>query len=1113
MSADLNAIRNYLKKFDFSGLFTQELGWDNFRRQETLAIGETGYHLQGVAEKHGVQIYHCLPGPDGKIPSSDVRAKLERELTKIAREHLVIFSDAAQTEQLWLYTRRDPGRPARFCPYRFHTAHANTSLIQKLAGITFTLSDEETLSLLDVTTRLKANLDKDKLTKTFYKQFSTEQKAFQAFIKGIPDDDIQRWYAAVLINRVMFLYFLQEKGFLAGNQRYLQSHLESDSGNYYADFLCPLFFEALAKSESDPTRPAQYRGKIPYLNGGIFQQHQIEASHGKSIKIDNAAFTQLFEFFDGWRWHLDERPTGEENEINPDVLGYIFEKYINQKQMGAYYTKEDITGYISRNTIIPFLFDVARKECRIAFENLDGPTVWDLLRDDPDRYIYKAVRHGISWDVHTNQPLTSPAPVPDDIAIGIDTTKPDLLERRKQWNKPAPAEAALPTEIWREVIARRQRHDEIRQKLRNGEVRNINDLITLNLDIEQFAQDVIAYSGGPELVRAFWKAIVKITVLDPTCGSGAFLFAALNILEPLYEQCLTRMQELLDDLAASGKPHRPEKFSDFRDTLARVYKHPSREYFVYKSIVLNNLYGVDIMEEATEICKLRLFLKLAAQVEPDTAKDNLGIEPLPDIDFNIRAGNTLVGYATLGEVRKAIVQGDMEDLFRQQQVDEIETKAADTQQLADNFRKAQTEGNGSVPSEHKTKLNERISELAEALNQHLAADYGIDLNTKVGQKEYQKWLGSHEPFHWFTEFYGIMADGGFSVIIGNPPYVEYRVKSSSYSIRQEDYETAESVNLYGFTMERSSKLLTRYGFFGMIVPTGLLGLDETHCVRLLLTKRFDISRYSTYAIRPAKLFEGVDQRLCIYVGASASTSSKVQTGKSIFTSKYHHWYNEERPYLLTETTFSNSTEIQRIIRIPQQDDFTAGLINKLEAKQEQLIANYFASKHNGHKFHYHRSPRYWIRSTDFEQYFKSASRQRSIHHFRDLHFKELKAGKFMAGLLNSSLFFLWFVSVGNARNITGKDVENFPVGTIDQNLLNDAAVIFDRLMDDYRSNSIIRKRQDCEFQEFRQSLSKSLIDEIDKVLAKHYGFTDEELDFIINYDIKYRMGRDNGSDE
>ncbi|MCL5998338.1 MAG: hypothetical protein M1546_20145, partial [Chloroflexi bacterium] len=59
---------------------------------------------------------------------------------------------------------------------------------------------------------------------------------------------------------------------------------------------------------------------------------------------------------------------------------------------------------------------------------------------------------------------------------------------------------------------------------------------------------------------------------------------------------------------------------------------------------------------------------------------------------------------------------------------------------------------------------------------------------------------------------------------------------------------------------------------------------------------------------------------------------------------------------------------------------------------------------------------------------------------------------------------------------------------------------------DYKVNSFVRERQDCVFQEFRPSRSKRIIDKIDRVLAQHYGFTDEELDFIINYDIKYRMG-------
>ncbi|MDQ3775361.1 MAG: hypothetical protein M3461_13925 [Pseudomonadota bacterium] len=70
-------------------------------------------------------------------------------------------------------------------------------------------------------------------------------------------------------------------------------------------------------------------------------------------------------------------------------------------------------------------------------------------------------------------------------------------------------------------------------------------------------------------------------------------------------------------------------------------------------------------------------------------------------------------------------------------------------------------------------------------------------------------------------------------------------------------------------------------------------------------------------------------------------------------------------------------------------------------------------------------------------------------------------------------------------------------------------------MADYKTHSLVRKRNDgVEFQEFYPSKSKPIIDEIDQVLARHYGFTEEELDFIINYDIKYRMGRNaEGGDE
>ncbi len=257
-------------------------------------------------------------------------------------------------------------------------------------------------------------------------------------------------------------------------------------------------------------------------------------------------------------------------------------------------------------------------------------------------------------------------PLPEEIAIGSND-----VSKRTEWNKPATPEYALPTEIWREVVARRQRYEEVKAKMLNGEIQSINDLITYNLDIRQFAQDVIWNSEGPELLRAFYHAIEKVTVLDPTCGSGAFLFAALNILEPLYEACLDRMQVFVNELDVVGadpclpdriykgehtgsplhKKPRSDKYGDFKKILKRVEEHPNLKYFIFKSIIVNNLYGVDIMEEAIEICKLRLFLKLVAQI--DSAEN---IEPLPDIDFNIRAGNTLVGFATYDEIKQAMAR-------------------------------------------------------------------------------------------------------------------------------------------------------------------------------------------------------------------------------------------------------------------------------------------------------------------------------------------------------------------------------------------------------------------------------------------------------------------------
>ena len=819
MKIDFAAVRQCLKAFDFGTLFREHLGWDRHQARLDIPVESGVISLQAIAQKRGFVAFVC-----DSIPDRATRMKIDRLVTKSNREHFIIYASEPTGVQIWQWVRREAARPSSSHDHRFEVAGNGDALIQRLEKIAITLEEEESLTVVEVVGRTKAAFDVEKVTKKFYERFKTEHAAFHKLIRGIEGEGDREWYTSLMLNRLMFVYFIQKKGFLDSDPDYLRNRLtrvkalkgKDKFHSFYRYFLVRMFHDGLGKPKGErrlDRELEQLLGQVPYLNGGFFEVHALE-ERNTEIDIPDQAFVRLFDFFDEFSWHLDERPLRTGNEINPDVVGYIFEKYINQKQMGAYYTKEDITEYISKNTIIAFLFDAAQKKCAVAFR--PDSFLWGLLRSDPDRYIYAAVRQGVIDEKGQVIPL------PKEIAAGIDD-----VTRRDGWNRPASEPFGLPTETWREHVARRQRCLELRSKLAAGEVVAINDLITLNLDIWQFARDTIVNCEGPELLRAFWQAIAGrtapkgnekfepgITVLDPTCGSGAFLFAALRILETLYADCLERMTMFLDD-AAGSKAH-PEKYADFRQTLEQIGKHPNERYFILKSIIINNLFGVDIMEEAVEICKLRLFLKLVAQVERVDQ-----IEPLPDIDFNIRSGNTLVGYVSIDEIRKArsterrgnVTQKRLLDNTDDAEISRLEEDALAVERCFSQFRAQQTTYGGRVTPKDKAELNKRLGTLSSELDSSLAQQYGVD--TKARSKV-ALWKTTHQPFHWFIEFYGIMQHGGFDIIIGNPPYIEYSKVRSHYTVR--DYSTESCGNLYAFVWERCFNLRKRHGRCGMIQP-------------------------------------------------------------------------------------------------------------------------------------------------------------------------------------------------------------------------------------------------------------------------------------------------------
>ncbi|MCA9947514.1 MAG: hypothetical protein KC449_28740, partial [Anaerolineales bacterium] len=343
---------------------------------------------------------------------------------------------------------------------------------------------------------------------------------------SIPDEKDRRWYTSALLNRLMFIYFLQRQR-LVDNEAtgYLHDKLQARAwqDRYYLDFLHPLFFEGFALPEGKRSDQARaVLGTIPYLNGGLFLRHPVEIKYAGRIQIPDQAFRDLFTLLDGYTWHLDDRPGRDNKEINPDVLGYIFEKYINQKAFGAYYTRPEITEYLCEQTIE-----------RLVLEKMREVDEHDLGVLPPLHY----------EDVH---------------------------------------------ELLRKMDGQRA-------------------LILL--------QDILP----------------KLSLLDPACGSGAFLVAALKTLTAIYQSALGRGL-LLDHPAL-------RQYLD-----KELDGHPNHNYYIRKKIISHNLFGVDIMDEAVEIARLRLFLALVATLRPG---DNL--EPLPNIDFNILPGNSLIGLLRVDE--------------------------------------------------------------------------------------------------------------------------------------------------------------------------------------------------------------------------------------------------------------------------------------------------------------------------------------------------------------------------------------------------------------------------------------------------------------------------------
>lgn len=196
----------------------------------------------------------------------------------------------------------------------------------------------------------------------------TGEPDVQYFTSFKKDDKLVRDYIKKMMGRIVFLYFLQSKGWLAGNLHYMHDLFYDASDEVKGDFLDkvlePMFFGLLNTKPEDRSSAPLVNGvgvkyipnadEIPYLNGGLFQQEKIDEV--ESV-FPAGMFQSLFDFFDSYNFTIDENdPNDAEVGVDPEMLGKIFENLLeDNKDKGAFYTPKEIVRYMCQESLTAYL--------------------------------------------------------------------------------------------------------------------------------------------------------------------------------------------------------------------------------------------------------------------------------------------------------------------------------------------------------------------------------------------------------------------------------------------------------------------------------------------------------------------------------------------------------------------------------------------------------------------------------------------------------------------------------------------------------------------------------------------------------------------------------------
>lgn len=317
----------------------------------------------------------------------------------------------------------------------------------------------------------------------------------------------------------------------------------------------------------------------------------------------------------------------------------------------------------------------------------------------------------------------------------------------------------------------------------------------------------------------------------------------------------------------------------------------------------------------------------------------------------------------------------------------------------------------------------------------------------------------------------------FDIVVGNPPYVEYGklpVKpNTNYG------------NSYADVLQNSIMSAKGSASIGFVIPISFVSTTRMKGIRDYAYKKLSKMFVLNFADRPDCLFDGVHQKLTILFGVKGSTKC------SVYSSSYYHWYSDERYELLDNATILPVKPTDKYIpKIGAK--FEQSIFDKILSAEGKTLPEIGKTTENSSSVYLNMRGCFWMKAFSFNPGSKEYNKFDCPAEMQP----------YILCLLNSNLYFLYWTVVSDCWHITGKELSGFtiPIKGIDFEAFKDLASKLEQRLEE--TKKYIGSKQTA--YEYKHKDCKKEIDDIDVALQQIYRLSNEEIEFLRNYKIRYR---------